>query len=60
MHFYDLKSNIYPLVTYIEGLPRQLSGKEPACQCRRYRFNPWVFKIPGKSHGQRTLAGYNP
>ena len=23
-----------------------LSGKEPACQCRRRGFNPWVQKIP--------------
>ena len=52
------------------------SGKEPACQCRRCRrgrFNPWVGKIPwrrvgqptlaflpGKPHGQRSLAGYSP
>ena len=31
------------------GLPRWLSGKESTCQCRRhrrYRFNPWVGKIP--------------
>ena len=21
-------------------------GKEPTCQCRRLRFNPWVGKIP--------------
>ena len=31
------------------GLPRWLSGKESACQCRRrrrLRFNPWVRKIP--------------
>ena len=44
-------------------------------QCRRlkrHRFNPWVRKIlwsrkwqptpvflPGKFHGQRSLAGYN-
>ena len=57
-------------------LPRWLSGKEFACQCRRHkrhRFNPWVRKIPwgrawkptsvllpGKSHGQRSLVGYNP
>ena len=30
-------------------LPRWLSGKESACQCRRHkrrRFNPWVGKIP--------------
>ena len=50
--------------------------KEPACQCRRYRrhgFNFWIRKIPwrrkwpptpvclpGKSYGQRSLAGYSP
>ena len=28
------------------GLPRWLSGKESACQCRRCRFDPWVRKIP--------------
>ena len=50
-----------------------LSGKELACQFRRYRFNSWLRKIPwrgkwqptpiflpGKSHGQRKLVGYNP
>ena len=55
------------------GLPRCLSGKESACQCRRHKFNLWVGKIswrkkwqptpeflPGKSHGQRSLAGYSP
>ena len=53
-------------------LPWWLSGKESACQCRRRGFNPWVGKIPwtrnwqpsliflpGKSHGQRSLAGYS-
>ena len=53
--------------------PRWFSDKEAACQCRRPRFNPWVEKIPwrrkwqptpvflpGKSHGQRSLAGYSP
>ena len=31
------------------GFPGDASGKEPACQCRRrkrYRFDPWVGKIP--------------
>ena len=58
------------------GLPRWLSGKESACQCRRCRrwgFHPWVRKIPlrrkwqstpvflpGKFHGQRSLKGYSP
>ena len=47
------------------------SGKEPTCQCRRCRFDPWVRKIPwrrkwqptlvflpGEYHGQRSLVGY--
>ena len=57
------------------GLPRWQSGKESTsqCRCRRHRFNPWVRKIswrrkwqptpvflPGKSQGQRSLAGYSP
>ena len=57
-------------------LPRWLTGKESACQCRRHRrqrFSPWVRKIPwrrkwqptpvflpGKSHGQRSLVGHGP
>ena len=49
------------------------SGKEPACQCRRHGFDPWVGKIlwrkkwlhtqgflPGESHGQRRLMSYSP
>ena len=58
------------------GFPGGASGKEPACQRRRHKrqgFHPWVGKIPqgkswqptpaflpGKSHGQRSLAGYSP
>ena len=58
------------------GLPSGSSGKEPSCQCRRHKrrgFNPWVRQIPfkrawqptpvflpGKSHGQRSLASYGP
>ena len=57
-------------------LPKWLSGKESACQCRRLRrhgFDPWVGKIPwrkkwqpilvflpGTSHGQRSLVDYSP
>ena len=52
------------------------SGKEYACQCkssRQFRFGPWEGTIPwrrkwqptpvmspGKSHGQRSLAGCSP
>ena len=28
------------------GLPAWLRGKEPALQCMRHGFNPWVRKIP--------------
>ena len=54
------------------GLPWCLSGNESACQCRRCRLNlgwedtldkkwqPTSVFLPGKSHGQRSLVGYNP
>ena len=66
------KKNILVATSWL-GPPRWLSGEESACQCRRCRFNPWVGRIPwrkkwqptpvflpGKSHGQRSLAGYSP
>ena len=50
-----------------------LNGEESASQHKRHRFNLWVGKIlwrgkwqstpvflPGKSHGQKSLAGYSP
>ena len=52
--------------------PWWFSGKESSCQCRRPKFDPWARKIPrrkwqptpvflpGKSHGQRSLAGSSP
>ena len=55
------------------GLLCLFSSKESACPCRRCRFDFWVGKIPwrrkcqptsvflpGKSHGQRSLADYSP
>ena len=30
----------------VQGLPRWLSGKEFACQCRRHKFYLWLGKIP--------------
>ena len=33
----------------LQGFPGATSGKEPACQCRRYKrlgFDTWVGKIP--------------
>ena len=34
------------LKTSARGLPRWLSGKGFACQCRGHRFHPWFGKIP--------------
>ena len=62
------------MITFIYvKLPRWLSGKASACQCRRSGFNPGIGKIPwrrewlptlvfllGKSHRQRILVGYSP
>ena len=57
----------------ISEVPWWFSGKEFTCQFRRHGFDPWVGEIPwrrkwqlvlvllpGKSHGQRTLADYSP
>ena len=57
----------------IQSLPCWLSAKEFACNARVTWFDSWVGKIPwrrkwqptpvflpGESHGQRSLAGYNP
>ena len=32
------------------SLPRWLSGKESTCQCRRLRFDPWVWKQEGNGN----------
>ena len=58
---------------WLEGLSWWLSDRESSCQCRRCSFDPRVGTIPwrrewqptpvflpGKSHGQRSLAGYSP
>ena len=75
LYYFQVHSKVIQFYIY-GGLPRWLSGKESACQCRRCkrcRFDPWVGKIPwrrkwqsapvllpGKFHGQRSLAGYSP
>ena len=68
----DLYIYIFPIIL---GFPGGSVLKEFTCQyqrCRRYRFDLWVRKIPwrrkwestpiflpGKSHGQRSMAGYS-
>ena len=61
------------LVRFVSGLPWWLSCKESTCKWRRCSFDPWVGKIPwrrewqptpvllpGRFHGQRSLAGCSP
>ena len=60
----------FPVIIHYMGLPRWLSGKESACQCRvrscmgksswRRKWQPTAVFLPGKSHGQRSLVGYSP
>ena len=73
--FFSPRSWTIP-ISYILGFPGGASGKESTCQrrrCKRCGFDPWVGKIPwsrkwqltavflpGKFHGQRSLAGYSP
>ena len=58
-------------IAYIYELLRWLYGKDSSCQCRQLRLDPWVGKslwrrewqltsvfLPGRSDGQRSLAGY--
>ena len=61
-----------PYSTLARKLPRWL-GDKSSWQCRGLRFDPWLGKLPwrrkwqltaiflpGGSHGQRSLVGYNP
>ena len=63
----------YTAYHYIFKLPMWRSGKASIRQRRRCRFSPRIGKIhwsmkwqptpvflPGKYHGQRSLAGYSP
>ena len=38
------------------GFPGGSVGKESACQCRRFGFNPWVGKMPWRRKWQPILA----
>ena len=63
----------FALSLTMNGFPWWLDGIESTCQCRRFGLDlgvgeiPWRRKrqptlvfLPGKSHGQRSLAGYSP
>ena len=75
LQWLPIEVNIYPR-NHRSDFSGGAHGKEPTCQCRRlgrHWFSPWVLKIlwsrtwqsipvllPGESHGQRCLEGYNP
>ena len=46
------KKGLIPKI--LTWLPWWLSGKESACQCRRWKFNPWVQKTPWRRKQQPT------
>ena len=61
------------LAPFSPDFPGGSDSKSICLQCRRPRFDPWVVKIPwrgkwqptpvflpGKSHGQKSLASYSP
>ena len=66
-------SNLFFLILWQNSFPGGSVVKEPACQSRRCTWNSCIWKIPwrkkcqltpvflpGESHGQRSLVGYNP
>ena len=38
------------------GSPGGTSGKESPCQCKRCRFDPWVWKIPWRRERPLTAV----
>ena len=73
LHEREVQNSKLDMISFFGG-DMWLSGKEPTTNVSRsYGFNLWVGKIPwrrkwqptpvflpGKSHGQRSLAGYSP
>ena len=68
-YFWAFDNTLEPFPDFSGGS----DGKESACNARDRGFDLWVGKIPwrrkwqptsvflpGKSHGQRSLAGYTP
>ena len=53
---YQPLSQYYVIIGTIARLPRKLSGRESACQCRRHGFNPWVRKRPWRRKWQPTAV----
>ena len=50
----DIKEPLYGRPTVKLGFPGGSVGKESTFQCRRWRFSPWVGKIPWRRAWQPT------
>ena len=48
----EVHSKLWTKVPSVKRLPRWLSGKESACQCRAAGFNPWSGKIAWRKKSQ--------
>ena len=62
-------SSLQGVTKNVSGFPHSSVGKEPACKAGdpgsifgsgRRKWQPTPVFLPGKSHGQRILAGYGP
>ena len=73
IHFRSTMIRLKNIHSTLHMIPSVLPGLFPFLQCRRLEFDPWVRKIPwrrkwqptlvflpGKFHGQRSLADYSP
>ena len=62
LFFQDCICDIWYCLSLVSGFPAGALGKEPACQCRRYkrrRFNRWIGKIP-LEEGMATTPVFLP
>ena len=55
---YEASGLVFGTITQHFGLPRWLSGKEFACQCRRHWFNPGLGRSPGEGNGNSLQYSY--
>ena len=57
-HYFTSNSSREYLIAFIclYRLPWWLSGKESVCQCRRFKFDPWLRKIPWRKKWKPILV----
>ena len=72
--FIPLSMDIAPQHVHFksDSMVKKKKKKKSTCQCKKHTFDPWIRKspskkwqptpefLPGKSHGQMSLASYSP